>query len=48
MIARNTEIGSNSGGSPTALLRWMVSAGFGALYSRTSKWAGQSLAVGIL
>ena len=46
--AKNTLKGSSSGGSPTALLRWMVSAGLSPSYRRTSKCAGQSLAVGIL
>ena len=48
-MAKNTENGSNSGGSPTALLRWMESFGIGALEHRcTLKPGGQSLAVGIL
>jgi hypothetical protein len=46
-IAKNTENGSSSGGSPTALLRWMLSARWAR---SNSAWntAGQSLAVGIL
>ena len=47
-IAKNTENGSSSGGSPTALLRWMLSSTFSPSYSRTRRSAGQSLAVGIL
>jgi len=47
-IAKNTENGSSSGGSPTALLRWMLSCTFCDSYSFTLKTGGQSLAVGIL
>ena len=47
-IASRAENGSSSGGSPTALLRWIVSAGFGDSNSAVTKCAGVSLAVGIL
>jgi hypothetical protein len=40
---------SSSGGSPTALLRWMVSRALGCVVQlRVRKSAGTSLAVGIL
>ena len=47
-IAKNTENGSSSGGSPTALLRWMLSSTLLFSYSFTLNTGGQSLAVGIL
>src|ERR1019366_9406892 len=51
-IAKNTEKGRSSGGSPVALLRWIVSATLSlprpSFQRRTSKTGGQSLAVGIL
>ena len=47
-IAKNTENGSSSGGSPTALLRWMLSYALGRSNRRTSNTGGQSLAVGTL
>ena len=46
--AKNTLKASSSGGSPTALLRWMLSWRFSWSNSLTRKSAGQSLAVGIL
>jgi hypothetical protein len=47
-MAKNTLKGSSSGGSPTALLRWMLSCRLGASKSCVLNTAGQSLAVGIL
>src|SRR6185312_15585085 len=51
-IAKKTENGSSSGGSPVALLRWIVAATLSSpwpsFHSRTSKTGGQSFAVGIL
>src|SRR5687767_10078022 len=47
-IAKKTEKGSSSGGSPTALLRWIESSKFSPSNSLTLKTGGQSLAVGIL
>ena len=51
-IAKKTENGSSSGGSPVALLRWIVSATLSSptpsFHRRTSNTGGQSFAVGIL
>ena len=51
-IAKKTENGSSSGGSPVALLRWIVSATLSSptpsFQRRTSNTGGQSFAVGIL
>ena len=47
-IARNTEKHSSSGGSPTALLRWIVSAVFGDSNSSVRRSGGTSFAVGTL
>src|SRR5439155_26636231 len=47
-IARNTENDSSSGGSPTALLRGMLSSTLSPSYRLTLNTGGQSLAVGIL
>ena len=48
VTAKKTEKGSSSGGSPTALLRWIESSKFSPSNSLTLKTGGQSLAVGIL
>ena len=48
LAAKNPENGSSSGGSPTALLRWMLSCRLGRSNSRVWRTGGQSLAVGIL
>ena len=48
-IAKKTENGSSSGGSPVALLRWIVSRRrCRAVVQATLNTGGQSLAVGIL
>ena len=47
-IAKNTEKGSSSGGSPTALERRMVSSTLWLSNSRVLNCAGQSVIVGIL
>ena len=44
----NLNTGSSSGGSPTALLRWMVSFALAKPKSSVRNSGGQSLAVGIL
>jgi len=47
-IARNTENGSSSGGSPTAFERWIESATLRLLKSFTVNASGQSDTPGIL
>ena len=47
-MAKNTLKGSSSGGSPTALLRWMLSSTLPLSNSLVLKMRGASLAVGIL
>ena len=47
-IAKKTLKGSSSGGSPTALLRWMLSSTLPSSNSRDVEDRRASLAVGIL
>ena len=46
--AKKADRASISGGSPTALARWMASSRLGWSHRRTLKTGGRSAAVGIL